>query len=756
MPTKPTDTRTNAFPELDDFDGILKPKKVNPLSKVEPEPERHSRSKAGDPDLRRASAADTRAATSGINISAGGRDRLHQMPDLGPDEIDDEEAARRAGLRHGGGLEPREPGTDLVQPRDLANAAQNAVQVQGMQNPKWHAIRHLPAYLASQVRKMGRGTFGLITDTPIEDIITIANLGGQGPNTIEEVNAVAGWIIANGEFVRNVDFDFSQVMPDYEPLVREFRVGGIRFHLVQDDRGNPDDFDPNDPSKKGTYVYAYPEQDAKEPESLVVTDIGLPGPPGGMRRLPRFEGESLANEMRRTIQLLESSYSSPYDIFKMQQPQDNKKESKVASLSDEIRKNIQLLESLEEDIEGSKEIDQLMEELVALEAYRGKASKARYMDPEAQKKRMARHSTLAPLISKDPGGPRLISWLHKQLGLSAEADWGRDQAVRYNAATMPHMPKQSDKEISTRWGSGVWSDKVRDSRQLWSIIKSSPDNFIVFVGEKGVGAVRPKPGYIESMRKSKDNYEPAADRNLPYIYAFFTADQQWYNNSSDDAGVFDPDTGKIATRGGLFHGGDQNFNIVDAVTSMIGKLKRAYAAYPAPADYPHPEDLEYDDEGNPIPRSKDRPSVEREKIAQRAASRATPANTRSKHQLESDVFEKIKPVMSKLCKNAVGMVNRKAQRAVNGGNWDEAQRVARVGNTLNTIIAALDNPQEPGVPYQLSEKYRSALQYAASEHGVNIRDDQDYKDFLLSALTAGPETKSILDAVRSVLVGVQL
>lgn len=714
MANKPTQTKTSSFadlhPGLDDFEDLLGITS-NPLAKVEPSPESpHKKSShTADPELRRASAADTRQATSGIEIDDEHASMLHRLrglAGLGDDEISDAEAARRAGMSHGHGDDrPTPPGTDLVTRQDLPDALKNTVQVAGTRNPKWHTINNLPGYMARAIRAMGRGMFGLITNTPLEDIMTVANVNGQGPNSEEEVRAVAGWLRDNAEDLGELDFDYSQLMPGYSPEVKEYRTDGIRFHVVRD--------------QMGVYIYAYPEQDAKSPADA-------PAQLGQDR--PRLGG-----------------------------PMRESKEIKVKkTLAEEIRQHLNTIEVLQEEVDAARDLQEIMEELAANEAYRGKASKARYMDPEAQKKRMARHSSLGPLLSKEPGGPRLISWLHKQMGLGSQADWGREKAQQYSQATMKNFPdaKQSDKDVSTKWGSGVWADKVRDSRQLWMVIKSHPDNYIVFVGEKGVGAVLPKPGYIEAKKKGNPEYAPEGDQNLLYVYAFFTEDQQWINTNPNEPGIFDPETGKTAKRGGLFHGGDPNFNMINVITGMIGKLKRAYAAYPAEADFPYPPERDLD-QGPPAPYSKENPSKEREKIAKRKELSATPADTRTVSQLFNDVVAKITPVLAKLAASSKNRLNQSIKRYVDAGNFDQAARLSKAGTDLANLVATLNGPNAQ-LDYTMKNRLLGAIKYAAEEHGYNPNNEDELKQFMVSSLTAGAETQSVLDAFRSTLAGASL
>ena len=699
MATKPTQTNTSLFPELDDLDDLFNPSPTSPLAKTNPEPEHHHKTQKGDPELRRASGAETRASTAGIGLPGHMRDLLNRLPnELGAGEIDDAEAARRAGLtpRHDDEVRPRPPGTDVVTRQNLPDAVKNTVQVAGVRNPKWHTINNLPGYMARAIRAMGRGMFDMITSTPLEDIQTIANVNGQGPNSEEELRAVAGWLRDNAEEVRTLDFDYSQLMPGYDPEVKEYRTDGIRFHVVRDEMGH--------------YIYAYPEQDAKEPGE---------GPRG------------LGQDRRR-----------------LPGPRNESKENKVYNPADEIRRNIALLESIQEEVDDATELDELMEELTALEAYRGKASKARYMDPEKQKERMSRHSTLGPLLSKEPGGPQLISWLHKEMGLGAKADWSVARANQYSAATMPSVPQPSDKTISGKWGSGIWADEVKDARVMWQIIKSNPDNFIIFVGPEGCGGVRPKQGYIEGKQRDP-NYNPSADDSLPYRYAFFNQGGSITLSPNTEAFLRgqpvtyqakDKKTGEIktkqSTRGGRPFHREEPPNLLDAVKDSIGgKIKRSYAAYPAPEG----------EEG---------PSVEREKIAQRAAAKGTAPDQRSVMELSAAIWKKISPVVEKIANKTVLKINNKAKRLIDAGNFEGATKVSRAGEQLRQFLVALDQSGGASVmPQQYAGTFSNVLKVACREFGGDWTNQDEFKQFLASALTTGEELKFILDTFRSQLGG---
>lgn len=207
----------------------------------------------GGADLPRASGARTRAATSNIRPSDQMRDYLNRINFNDPDEIDDAEAARRAGLQ---GDERPEllPGNpvpllpDRVQRQDLPAVLNRTLRAAGEEMPEWHTINNLPGYMARAIRAMGRQFFRMFTRTPLEDIMTIANVQGQGPNTDSEMRAVAAWLRDNAEDMGRVEVDMGPAIPGYEPEVREYRANGVRFHVVRD--------------FAGVYIYAYPDTDA--------------------------------------------------------------------------------------------------------------------------------------------------------------------------------------------------------------------------------------------------------------------------------------------------------------------------------------------------------------------------------------------------------------------------------------------------------------------------------------------------------------
>jgi hypothetical protein len=149
---------------------------------------------------------------------------------------------------------PDEPPETLpsveVNTQNLPAVAGQALQAAGVQNPEFHQVANLPGNMADQIRQLGKSLFGSLTMTPTKRIHMIANLGGQGPNSSAEVNAVAGFLKKHGDDRGPGDIDFEQVMPGYKAQTHMYTAAGIRWMLVKDFAGQ--------------YIYCWPEEDSHD------------------------------------------------------------------------------------------------------------------------------------------------------------------------------------------------------------------------------------------------------------------------------------------------------------------------------------------------------------------------------------------------------------------------------------------------------------------------------------------------------------
>jgi hypothetical protein len=188
------------------------------------------------PELNKANKASTQRASQGLTTPRMA-DLLSRMRDIEPD-ADDEWA----------GFDEPETDTALsteVNTDNLPAQADRALTADGVERPEWHKVSNLPGNMQRAIRTLGRQLFRSMTTTPTDDIWMIANLGGQGPNSSLEVNAVANWIRNHGRDLGPGDIDFDTSIPGYLADIRQYTAGGIRWLLVRDEFGN--------------YIYSWPE-----------------------------------------------------------------------------------------------------------------------------------------------------------------------------------------------------------------------------------------------------------------------------------------------------------------------------------------------------------------------------------------------------------------------------------------------------------------------------------------------------------------
>ncbi len=222
-----------------DFDDLFAPRDDKLPAAPEPE-RRRDQPQGGDRDQRRrASQSDTQRAAGGIEPNQRMRDLLGRMRDIDADPDDP-------------GYPDPEPPQDLpdvrVNNQNLPAVAGANLRAAGAQDPDFHKVANLPGNMSRAIRTLGRQSFRSFTRTDTDDICMVGNLGGQGPNTRQEVNAVAAWVRDNGEDMGTGDIDFDTSIPGYQADIQQYSAGGIRWLLVRDEFGD--------------YIYSWPEQDS--------------------------------------------------------------------------------------------------------------------------------------------------------------------------------------------------------------------------------------------------------------------------------------------------------------------------------------------------------------------------------------------------------------------------------------------------------------------------------------------------------------
>lgn len=220
------------------FDDLFTPKQDQPLANREPEPARDEPQGDDNDNRRRASQQDTLRATQNIEPTDRMRNLLGRMRDI---EGDDETEYPRP--------DDAENLPDVrVNNANLPAVAGQALRAAGVQDPDFHKVANLPGNMSRAIRALGRQLFGSFTRTDTSDIWMVGNLNGQGPNSRQEVNAVAGWVRNNGEDIGTGNIDFDTSIPGYQADIQQYSANGIRWLLVRDEFGD--------------YIYSWPEVDS--------------------------------------------------------------------------------------------------------------------------------------------------------------------------------------------------------------------------------------------------------------------------------------------------------------------------------------------------------------------------------------------------------------------------------------------------------------------------------------------------------------
>lgn len=574
----------------------------------------------------KSSAANTKSKTSNINLSTTAQDYMSRInPDAGADEPD---------------LipEPKKTSDEVVvrKANDVPAAIGNAMVAAGYQNPEWHTINNLPGYMQRAIRGMGRQFFGMITDTPLEQILTIANVEGQGPNTNSEIRSVAAWLLANAEALPTMKVSYGMTIPGYEPEVREFRANGVRFHVVKDPMGQ--------------YIYAYPEKDAKTGKS-----------------------QEQSKELRgNTVPRLNEHY----------QP------------------------TLMEQLKWDEEIEQLLKESSILD-----------------------ESTLSKLIGRQKGGKRLVSWLHARHRLSNEAEL---------------VPVPYKQEL------------------LWTQFKKNPDDFVIVSAENGVAGIKPSMAHIEQQKKRYEKmgktYNPAGDTTLRYQIIAFTDDGEQVDpallrpppesvkikkDGSNAWDVVDKDPTVTRSRMGMIFTKDTQveYNVFELLKDQIGRIKTVWISgwtgYRGTGDESEPTG-----------------SVERDKMARRAAMKEP--ETLSDNEATNRIFKRIRPVLSTIVNQAMSHVMRRAQRYIEGGNFEGASQLTKKGERLKEILATIDTTRDITLDgsYGSATRELSRAVTGALEHGFHQSSHSSLSDFLNDVAKGNASAlKPVLDGIRANIIG---
>ena len=140
-------------------------------------------------------------------------------------------------------------------------------------------------------------------------------------------------------------------------------------------------------------------------------------------------------------------------------------------------------------------------------------------------------------------------------------------------------------------------------------------------------------------------------------------------------------------------------------------------------------------------------SVEREKMAKRADMKKVPEI--NPQEAVQKIFNKVRPVLKTLANQALGQINSRSRRYIDGGNFEGAAKVAASGTKLQQFLAAIDTTGEISLNGDLGTQIRRAIAKASGSGQYT----PEYNEFLKNAATGNTAAlKPILDSLRDSLV----
>jgi hypothetical protein len=236
--TKTADTTTDWASIFQDMQqqGLDRQQNV-PAPAPKPQAEEPRQQKQASSGLRQASADRTRERVGNVAVSPEMADKFSSMDMSGEDTISDDQA--RINAQTPGQVDPdlRLPNPNKTEQSTMPALISKALAKTGGIDPEWHAVKHLPGYLQSGIRSIGRAVFAPFTKTPIEEIQVLANVNGSGPNDQEELDAVLGFLARSGARATEMEMEFHDKIPDYRTQLRVYTALGHTFVTVKDFAG---------------------------------------------------------------------------------------------------------------------------------------------------------------------------------------------------------------------------------------------------------------------------------------------------------------------------------------------------------------------------------------------------------------------------------------------------------------------------------------------------------------------------------------
>ena len=703
---KPTDTKVkHDWGSFGDSDDLSSPDDSNlPSSPNKPDDAQDNRS-GNAPDFRHSSRANTRAKTGNITPGDTMRDFLNRIDRNQDDEISDDEAARRAGYSNDDEVIPDQPEADIVvhTAADVPAVIANAMQAAGVQDPEWHTINNLPAYMQRAIRGMGRKLFGMMTRTDLEDIQTIANVEGQGPNSPAELNAVLGWLRDNAEDLGEVEVGHGQAIPGYNPSVREYRTNDVRFHVVMD--------------QMGKYIYAWPERDSKNQDN----NRALPGNTPRLRE-SEMKQISLAEQIRTLANRLDEQ-----ELYAKW----NK------SLLESLSLNESTLSVLIGDSPGGQALTTWVHKGFGIsntadfeEITKGVADRLYLRQFKEYEDQVVVVQCTGGVVAFKP---------HEEFYKQRRADpkFGPEHDFRGDTTTLYTIV-------------GFRKDQRVDNLLL-------PDPKLADMKEKGVkqstqqlqAALDTAKEQIERRRATVLNQSAP-----PTVFKITRGGQPFKNDPNDN--FFDRIKEVLGQITRVLVS-SQSFSGIPK-KDVKGFVKGEYQPGIVPAPTGDEDEDHYISGPYTGDRTRVKGSIERDKTASRAANRpgeiANPNANATDIEALTLVFKRVRPVLHKLGNQALEIIKRRMTNMTTGGNFEGATKAAQAATKIQGFLRQIDTQGEIDFADPRFNEFRRQVQNAISRKATDSGLGSGTELIRTAAEGGYVELKPILDAFRDMLIGV--
>ena len=155
-------------------------------------------------------------------------------------------------------IQPPTPRKSLPKATDAKESAAPAIVGD---DPRWLRLDQLPGFFWQAIRAMGQSVFSPLTRTPLDRIEVIADLGGNGPHSRQQIDATSHRLRSQSSPSNIVEYSAAELAQLFHGLYRaqaiQFETPDLTYLLVKD--------------PMGSYIYRWPTTDTHRRSTRIGT-----------------------------------------------------------------------------------------------------------------------------------------------------------------------------------------------------------------------------------------------------------------------------------------------------------------------------------------------------------------------------------------------------------------------------------------------------------------------------------------------------